>query len=158
MVLGLLTAIAACPAIIGTTEAVRQGQNQNAKEKHRGQKTNLVASCVKNSSQSAQINGGMVVLKNHKVRFLLPKSPTWRGIYYRYSYPASSSTSRQSRTSTSPSKTSLNSRSPPATLSQATSSHTLNTTGAGKAKDSSRPSRLTHQYSIGCMWTKIPTK
>ena len=68
MVLGLLTAIAACPAIIGTTEAVRQGQNQNAKEKHRGQKTNLVASCVKNSSQSAQINGGMVVLKNHKVR------------------------------------------------------------------------------------------
>ena len=76
MVLGLLTAIAACPAIIGTTEAVRQGQHQNAKEKHRGQKTNLVASCVKNSSQSAQINGGMVVLKNHKVRFpsFAPKS------------------------------------------------------------------------------------
>ena len=70
MVLGLLTAIAACPAIIGTTEAVRQGQNKNAKERHRGQKTNLVASCVKHSSQSAQINGGMVVLKNHKVRFL----------------------------------------------------------------------------------------
>lgn len=69
MVLGLLTAIAACPAIIGTTEAVRSGQNKNAKEKHRGQKTNLVASCVKSSSQSAQINGGMVVLRNHKVRF-----------------------------------------------------------------------------------------
>lgn len=69
MVLGLLTAIAACPAIIGTTEAVRSGQNKNAKEKHRGQKTNLVASCVKSSSQSAQINGGMVVLKNHKVCF-----------------------------------------------------------------------------------------
>ena len=68
MVLGLLTAIAACPAIIGTTEAVRSGQNKNAKEKHRGQKTNLIASCVKSSSQSAQINGGMVVLKNHKVR------------------------------------------------------------------------------------------
>jgi hypothetical protein len=67
MVLGLLTAIAACPAIIGTTEAVRQGQAQNAKEKHRGQKTNLVASCVKQSSQSDQINGGMVVLRNHKV-------------------------------------------------------------------------------------------
>lgn len=67
MVLGLLTAIAACPAIIGTTEAVRSGQNKNAKEKHRGQKTNLVASCVKTSSQSAQINGGMVVLKNHKL-------------------------------------------------------------------------------------------
>lgn len=74
MVLGLLTAIAACPAIIGTTEAVRSGQNKNAKEKHRGQKTNLVASCVKSSSQSAQINGGMVVLKNHKVRFPWPHS------------------------------------------------------------------------------------
>lgn len=67
MVLGLLTAIAACPAIIGTTEAVRSWQNKNAKEKHRGQKTNLVASCVKPSSQSAQINGGMVVLRNHKL-------------------------------------------------------------------------------------------
>lgn len=72
MVLGLLTAIAACPAIIGTTEAVRSGQNKNAKEKHRGQKTNLVASCVKSSSQSAQINRGMVVLKNHKVRITIP--------------------------------------------------------------------------------------
>lgn len=158
MVLGLLTAIAACPAIIGTTEAVRQGQNQNAKEKHRGQKTNLVASCVKHSSQSAQINGGMVVLKNHKVRFLLPKPPTWKGIWFRYSCPAFSSTSRQSRTSTFLSKTSLSSRSPPAILSQATSSHTLNTTGAGKGKDSSRPSRLARQYSIGYMWTKIPMK
>ncbi|KAM0802638.1 hypothetical protein BDR22DRAFT_802901 [Usnea florida] len=67
MVLGLLTAIAACPAIIGTTEAVRSGQNKNAKEKHRGQKTNLIATCAKQSSQSAQINGGLVVLKNHKL-------------------------------------------------------------------------------------------
>lgn len=67
MVLGILTAIAACPAIIGTTEAVRQGQVQNKREQHRGQKTHLVASCTKNSSQSGQINGGMVVLKDHKV-------------------------------------------------------------------------------------------
>lgn len=70
MVLGLLTAIAACPAIIGTTEAVRQGQTQNAREKHRGQKTNLVAACVKPSSQSDQINGGLVVLRSNKVRSL----------------------------------------------------------------------------------------
>jgi hypothetical protein len=30
MVLGIITAIAACPAIVGTTEAVRQGQRKNA--------------------------------------------------------------------------------------------------------------------------------
>ena len=67
MVLGILTSIAACPAIIGTTEAVRQGQAQNKREQHRGQKTNLVATCTKNSSQSGQINGGLIVLKNNKV-------------------------------------------------------------------------------------------
>ena len=67
MVLGILTSIAACPAIIGTTEAVRQGQAQNKREQHRGQKTNLVATCTKNSSQSSQINGGLIVLRNNKV-------------------------------------------------------------------------------------------
>ena len=67
MVLGILTAVAACPAIIGTTEAVRQGQKKNAKEKHRGQKANLVVSCPNRSSHSAQIEGGLVVLRNNKV-------------------------------------------------------------------------------------------
>ncbi|KAJ5292185.1 hypothetical protein N7478_001436 [Penicillium angulare] len=46
MVLELLTAIAACPAIVGTTEAVRQSQRTNAKEKHRGVKSNLIVSCA----------------------------------------------------------------------------------------------------------------
>ena len=87
MVLGLLTAIAACPAIIGTTEAVRSGQNKNAKEKHRGQKTNLVATCVKSTSQSAQINGGMVVLKNHKVRNFRFGYATSRAIERRKTIP-----------------------------------------------------------------------
>ena len=70
MVLGLLTAIAACPAIIGTTEAVRQGQKKNAKEKHRGQKSNLIAHCSSKSSKKSQIDGGLVVLRNNKVRHL----------------------------------------------------------------------------------------
>ena len=75
MVLGIITAIAACPAIIGTTEAVRKGQAQNAKEQHRGQKTNLVVSCTKQTSLSAQIDGGLVVLKNNKVgRSCLPET------------------------------------------------------------------------------------
>ena len=68
MVLGLLTAVAACPAIIGTTEAVKQGQMKNAKEKHRGQKSNLVASCSSKSSKRAQIDGGLIVLRNNKAR------------------------------------------------------------------------------------------
>lgn len=67
MVLGLLTAIAACPAIIGTTEAVRQGQRNNAKEKHRGQKSNLIVSCPKKSSHNSAIDGGVVVLHQNKV-------------------------------------------------------------------------------------------
>lgn len=67
MVLGLLTAIAACPAIIGTTEAVRQGQRNNAKEKHRGQKSNLIVSCPEKSSHGSTIDGGVVILHKKKV-------------------------------------------------------------------------------------------
>lgn len=68
MVLGILTAIAACPAIIGTTEAVRQGQRQSAKEKHRGLKTNLSVNCSRTSSGGREIDGCAVVLSNNKVR------------------------------------------------------------------------------------------
>lgn len=74
MDLGLLTAIAACPAIVGTTEAVRQGQKKNAKEKHRGQKSNLIVNCSSKSSKKAQIDGGLVVLRNNKVRLYLAES------------------------------------------------------------------------------------
>jgi len=68
MVLGILTAIAACPAIIGTTEAVRQGQRQSSKEKHRGLKTNLVVNCSRVSRGGREIDGCAVVLSNNKVR------------------------------------------------------------------------------------------
>lgn len=166
MVLGLLTAIAACPAIIGTTEAVRSGQNKNAKEKHRGQKTNLVATCVKSTSQSAQINGGMVVLKNHKVRnfsFAYVTRQSKEGRPYTLSHSlthirAFSSTSKHHRTSTSLWKTTSNSKNPPVTPSPAIISLTRSTTGAGKAKGSSRPSALGPRNSIGYMWTKIPMR
>ena len=152
MVLGLLTAIAACPAIIGTTEAVRSGQNKNAKERHRGQKTNLVANCVKSSSQSAQINGGKVVLKNHKVRLIL------FALQLGNSYSCISCTSKQFRTSTSQSKTNWSSKSLPATHLQATSCRTPNTTGAGKAKGSSRPLGPAPHSSTGYTWTRTPTR
>ncbi len=68
MVLGIITAIAACPAIIGTTEAVRQGQKKSAKEQHRGLKTNLIVSCYRPTRLGREISGGSVVLRNNKVR------------------------------------------------------------------------------------------
>jgi hypothetical protein len=68
MVLGILTAIAACPAIIGTTEAVRQGQRQSAKEKHRGLKMNLSVKCARATSGGREIDGCAVVLSDDKVR------------------------------------------------------------------------------------------
>ena len=67
MVLGVITSIAACPAIIGTTEAVRQGQRQNAKEKHRGRKSNLLVSCSDPSRKARDIHGGAVILRDGKV-------------------------------------------------------------------------------------------
>jgi len=70
MVLGIITAIAACPAIVGTTEAVRQGQHKNAKEKHRGAKTNLVVSCV-----NSEIDGRPVVLRDGRL-FITTRTAT----------------------------------------------------------------------------------
>jgi hypothetical protein len=67
MVLGILTAIAACPAIVGTNEAVMQGQKQNARERHRGLKSNLIVNCEVSSRHASEVNGTPVVLQNNKV-------------------------------------------------------------------------------------------
>lgn len=67
MVLGIITAVAACPAIIGTTEAVRHGEQQNARERHRGRKYNLTVNLLKHSTYSAQFNGAPIVLRDHKL-------------------------------------------------------------------------------------------
>jgi hypothetical protein len=67
MVFGILTAVAACPAIIGTTEAIRQGQRQNAREEHRGRKSNLTITLPVRNSYSEQFDGAMVVLKDNKL-------------------------------------------------------------------------------------------
>ncbi|RYO67573.1 hypothetical protein AA0113_g4507 [Alternaria arborescens] len=72
MVLGILTAIAACPAIIGTTEAVRQGQRQNAREKHRGLKTNLSVSCSRATRSGREIDQCEVVLSENKLYLNVP--------------------------------------------------------------------------------------
>lgn len=67
MVLGLLTAVAGCPAIVGTNEAITNGQRQNTREKHRGRKSNLIVSCTDPSRKSKEVNGCYIVLRDHKV-------------------------------------------------------------------------------------------
>lgn len=67
MPLGIITSIAACPAIIGTTEAVHQGQKQNSREKHRSRKANLLVTCNDPSRKSRDIHGGTVVLRDNKL-------------------------------------------------------------------------------------------
>jgi hypothetical protein len=84
MVLGLLTAIAACPAIVGTNEAVRQGQRKNSKEQHRGVKSNLIISCASNSRAGSEIDGCSIVLRNNKVR-ILQRDPTTQKTLFRCS-------------------------------------------------------------------------
>ncbi|KAK7179067.1 hypothetical protein DPSP01_003428 [Paraphaeosphaeria sporulosa] len=79
MVLGILTAIAACPAIIGTTEAVRQGQRQSAKEKHRGLKTKLIVNCSTASRTGKEVDGCEVVLSNDKL-YLAVASPEYEDV------------------------------------------------------------------------------
>ncbi|KAF2710781.1 hypothetical protein K504DRAFT_480885 [Pleomassaria siparia CBS 279.74] len=72
MVLGILTSIAACPAIIGTVEAVRQGQRQSAREKHRGLKTNLIVHCSTVTRAGREINGVQIVLSSDKLYLAVP--------------------------------------------------------------------------------------
>ena len=67
MVLGILTSIAACPAIVGTTEAIRYGQKQNQRDEHRGRKNNLSVTLHRHSEYSPQFNGASVVLKENKL-------------------------------------------------------------------------------------------
>lgn len=67
MVLGLITAIAVCPALLGTTEAIRHGETQNRREAHRGRKYNLTVTLLRNSTYNAQFNGAPIVLKSGKL-------------------------------------------------------------------------------------------
>ncbi|KAE9966434.1 hypothetical protein BLS_003289 [Venturia inaequalis] len=72
MVLGILTSIAAAPAIVGTNEAVMQGQKTNARERHRGLKSNLQVNCSTSSRYASVVNGAGVVLSNNKLYLAVP--------------------------------------------------------------------------------------
>ncbi|SPO06227.1 uncharacterized protein DNG_08916 [Cephalotrichum gorgonifer] len=67
MVLGIITAIAACPAIVGTNEAIMISQRKQAKEEHRTRKTNLVVACSDPSAKAEDVDQSFVVLRDHKL-------------------------------------------------------------------------------------------
>ncbi|CAI6316852.1 unnamed protein product [Periconia digitata] len=67
MVLGILIAIVSAPALLGSQEAIRQSQSKEKREEHRARRCNLIASCVKSSARSREIDGRPVVLRNGKL-------------------------------------------------------------------------------------------
>ncbi|KAL1622102.1 hypothetical protein SLS54_005167 [Diplodia seriata] len=67
MVLSMLLALQVCPAMMGTQEAIRQSQSKERREEHRARRCNLIATCVKPSIRSREINGRQVVLRDNKL-------------------------------------------------------------------------------------------
>ncbi|KAF2830791.1 hypothetical protein CC86DRAFT_316370, partial [Ophiobolus disseminans] len=67
MVLSMLIAIIAAPGLLGSQEAIRQSQSQEKREEHRARRCNLIATCVKSSQRSREINGRPIVLRNGKL-------------------------------------------------------------------------------------------
>ncbi|KAF1952499.1 hypothetical protein CC80DRAFT_372323, partial [Byssothecium circinans] len=67
MVLGILVTIIAAPALLGSQEAIRQSQSKEKREEHRARRCNLIASCVKSSMRSREIDRRPVVLRNGKL-------------------------------------------------------------------------------------------
>ena len=72
MALSMLTALLAAPALLGTQEAIRQGQAKDKREEHRGRRCNLVVNCLRPSSRSRELNDRLVVLRDGKVDKVLP--------------------------------------------------------------------------------------
>ncbi|OCL13791.1 hypothetical protein AOQ84DRAFT_309952 [Glonium stellatum] len=67
MVLSLLIPILVCPGLLGTQESIRQSQQKEKREEHRARRCNLIATCVKSSLRSREIDGRPVVLRDGKL-------------------------------------------------------------------------------------------
>ncbi|OAP65082.1 hypothetical protein AYL99_01054 [Fonsecaea erecta] len=67
MVLSTVIALITCPAMLATAEAIRQGQAKDRREEHRARRCNLVATCVKASSRSQEIDGRRIILRDQKL-------------------------------------------------------------------------------------------
>jgi hypothetical protein len=74
--MSLLLAMAAVPGMLGTQEAIRQGQQKERREEHRARRCNLVASCIKSSPRALEINGRPIVLRDGAVRSQKPRITT----------------------------------------------------------------------------------
>lgn len=55
------------PGLLGSQEAIRQSQSKEKREEHRARRCNLIATCVKSSSRSREINGRPVILRDNKL-------------------------------------------------------------------------------------------
>ncbi|KAF2853189.1 hypothetical protein T440DRAFT_368018, partial [Plenodomus tracheiphilus IPT5] len=67
MVLSILIATITAPGLLGSQEAIRQSQSQEKKEEHRARRCNLIATCVKSSRLSREINDRPIVLRNSRL-------------------------------------------------------------------------------------------
>ncbi|KAG9235345.1 hypothetical protein BJ875DRAFT_272708 [Amylocarpus encephaloides] len=63
----MLLALITTPAILATSEAIRQGQTKERREEHRARRSNLIVSCVDDSEYSHEIDHRMVGLKNERL-------------------------------------------------------------------------------------------
>jgi hypothetical protein len=66
--MSLLLAMAAVPGMLGTQEAVLQGQQKEKREEHRARRCNLIATCIKRSVRALDINDRPLILRNGAVR------------------------------------------------------------------------------------------
>ncbi len=67
MVLSILIATIAAPGLLGSQEAIHQSQSKEKREEHRARRCNLIATCVKSSQRSREINGRPIVLRDGKL-------------------------------------------------------------------------------------------
>ncbi|RFU24718.1 hypothetical protein B7463_g11620, partial [Scytalidium lignicola] len=63
----MMIALITCPALLATSEAIRQGQQKDRKEEHRARRCNLIVRCLKPSKKSLEIDHRYVVLKDSKL-------------------------------------------------------------------------------------------
>ncbi|KAH9864375.1 hypothetical protein J1614_010309 [Plenodomus biglobosus] len=67
MVLSVLIATITAPGLLGSQEAIRQSQSKEKREEHRARRCNLIATCIKSSQSSRDINGRPIVLRNGRL-------------------------------------------------------------------------------------------
>ncbi|KAK8243243.1 hypothetical protein IWZ00DRAFT_360807 [Phyllosticta capitalensis] len=78
MVVSMLLALSICPGMLGTQEAIRQGQQKERREEHRARRCHLVVGCLSLSRRGRAIDGRQIVLKDSRL-WIETGSPTTEG-------------------------------------------------------------------------------